>query len=143
MYNRPNGQTSMAAVQGPNRHLGTQDRPRQTDRQTKKTCLLVSLMKHPHPFLLRYHLFIYTKIMKTDVQSRFDIKCECNERVVTRYCGLRPECTLIHKHIVTCYATEDAVQIVNWFYYNLTQSFIPLCHIYTAYNLTRQYSIPS
>jgi hypothetical protein len=23
MYNRPNGQTSMAAVQGPNRHLGT------------------------------------------------------------------------------------------------------------------------
>jgi hypothetical protein len=31
MYNRPNGQTSMAAVQGPNRHLGTQDRPRQTE----------------------------------------------------------------------------------------------------------------
>jgi hypothetical protein len=23
MYNRPNGQTSMAAVHGPNRHLGT------------------------------------------------------------------------------------------------------------------------
>jgi hypothetical protein len=23
MYNRPNGQTSMAAVQGPNRYLGT------------------------------------------------------------------------------------------------------------------------
>jgi hypothetical protein len=23
MYNRPNGQTSMAVVQGPNRHLGT------------------------------------------------------------------------------------------------------------------------
>jgi hypothetical protein len=35
MYNRPNGQTSMAAVQGPNRHLGTQDRPRQTDKNTK------------------------------------------------------------------------------------------------------------
>jgi hypothetical protein len=33
MYNRPNGQTSMAAVQGPNRYLGTHDRPRQTDRQ--------------------------------------------------------------------------------------------------------------
>jgi hypothetical protein len=31
MYNRPNGQTSMAAVQGPNRHLGTQDRPRETE----------------------------------------------------------------------------------------------------------------
>jgi hypothetical protein len=35
MYNRQNGQTSMAAVQGPNRprdlkqrYLGTQDRPR-------------------------------------------------------------------------------------------------------------------
>jgi hypothetical protein len=36
MYNRPNGQTSVAAVQGPNRHLGTQDHPRQTDRQTDK-----------------------------------------------------------------------------------------------------------
>jgi hypothetical protein len=23
-------------------------------------------------------------------------------------------------YIVTCYATEDAVHIVNWFYYNLT-----------------------
>jgi hypothetical protein len=34
MYNRLNGQTSMAAVQGPNRYLGTQDRPRHTDRQT-------------------------------------------------------------------------------------------------------------
>jgi hypothetical protein len=33
MYNRPNGQTSMASVQGPIRHLGTQNRPRQTDRQ--------------------------------------------------------------------------------------------------------------
>jgi hypothetical protein len=33
MYNRPNEQTSMAAVQGPNRHLGTQDRPRQTDKK--------------------------------------------------------------------------------------------------------------
>jgi hypothetical protein len=31
MYNRPNGQTSMAAVQGQNRYLGTQDRPRQTE----------------------------------------------------------------------------------------------------------------
>jgi hypothetical protein len=46
-------------------------------------------------------------------------------------------------NIVTCYATKDAVQIVNSFIYNLTQSFIPLCHIYTAYNLTRQYFIPS
>jgi hypothetical protein len=36
MYNRPNEQTSMASVQGPNRHLGTQDRPRQTDRWLHK-----------------------------------------------------------------------------------------------------------
>jgi hypothetical protein len=44
------------------------------------------------------------------------------------------------EHIVTCYATVDTVQIVNWFIYNLTQSFVPLCYIYTAYNLTHQYS---
>jgi hypothetical protein len=47
-------------------------------------------------------------------------------------------------NIVTCYATEDAVQIVNSFIaISNLQSFIPLCHIYTEYNLTRQYSIPS
>jgi hypothetical protein len=39
MYNRPNGQPFMAAVQGPNRHLGTLTKiprdsgPPQTDRQ--------------------------------------------------------------------------------------------------------------
>jgi hypothetical protein len=41
---------------------------------------------------------------------------------------------------VACYATVDTVQIVNLFIYNLTQSFVPLCHFYTAYNLTRLYS---
>jgi hypothetical protein len=34
-------------------------------------------------------------------------------------------------NIVTCSATEDAVQIVNWYYYNLTQSFITLLLLYT------------
>jgi hypothetical protein len=47
------------------------------------------------------------------------------------------------QNIETCYATEDAVQIVNLFIYNLTQSFVPLCHIYIVYNLTRRYFIPS
>jgi hypothetical protein len=43
---------------------------------------------------------------------------------------------------VQCYATDDAVQIVNWFItISHSQSFIMLCHIYTTYNLTRQYSI--
>jgi hypothetical protein len=46
-------------------------------------------------------------------------------------------------HIVACYATVDTVQIVSWFIYILTQLFVPLCHIYTAYNLTCQYFIPS
>jgi hypothetical protein len=27
-------------------------------------------------------------------------------------------------HVVTCYATKDVVQIVNWFYYNLTLTII-------------------
>jgi hypothetical protein len=45
----------------------------------------------------------------------------------------------------TCYAAEDAVQIVNSFYLqshtrNYNQFFLTLCHIYAAYNLTRQYS---
>jgi hypothetical protein len=51
-------------------------------------------------------------------------------------------------YIVTCYATEDAVRIGTSFItisttrnYNHSQLFITLCHIYTAYNLTRQYSI--
>jgi hypothetical protein len=39
---------------------------------------------------------------------------------------------------MACYATEDAIQIVNWFYYNLHQSqlhvIITLLHICTAYN---------
>jgi hypothetical protein len=51
--------------------------------------------------------------------------------------------TLYSLNTVTCYATEDTVRIVNSFIYNLTQSFFPLCHIYTAYNLTIQYSTPS
>jgi hypothetical protein len=37
----------------------------------------------------------------------------------------------------------DAVQIVNSFITILhLEEFITLCHIYTAYNLTLQYSIP-
>jgi hypothetical protein len=42
MYNRPNGQTSMAAVPGPNRHLGIETKiprdtgPSQTDRQPQQ-----------------------------------------------------------------------------------------------------------
>jgi hypothetical protein len=57
--------------------------------------------------------------------------------------------------VVTCYATEDAVRIVNSFYlqsqslipllhvrhYNHSQLFLTLCHIYTAYNLTRSQSL--
>jgi hypothetical protein len=45
--------------------------------------------------------------------------------------------------VTPCYATEDAVQIVNFFItvftrnYIHSQLFIMLCHIYTAYNLTR------
>jgi hypothetical protein len=52
--------------------------------------------------------------------------------------------------VVPCYGTWDAAQIVNSFItisttrnYNHLQSFITLCHIYTAYNLTCQYSILS
>jgi hypothetical protein len=48
------------------------------------------------------------------------------------------------KYIVQCYATEDTFRIVNSFYlkshtrnYNHSQLFLTLCHIYTAYNLTR------
>jgi hypothetical protein len=51
---------------------------------------------------------------------------------------------------VTCYATEDTVRIGTSFYlqshtrnYNHSQLFLTLCHIHTAYNLTRQYSILS
>jgi hypothetical protein len=36
-------------------------------------------------------------------------------------------------YIVTCYATEDAVRIVNWFYLQSPQSLIPLLHVYTVY----------
>jgi hypothetical protein len=57
--------------------------------------------------------------------------------------------------IVPCYSAEDAGQIINSFYlqlqsltpllhvrnYNHSQLFLNLCHIYTAYNLTGQYSI--
>jgi hypothetical protein len=49
---------------------------------------------------------------------------------------------------VTCYATEYAVRIVNSFItilatrnYNPSQLFLTLLRVYTAYNLTRQYSI--
>jgi hypothetical protein len=48
--------------------------------------------------------------------------------------------------VVPCYATEDAVQIVNSFItipitrnYNHSQLFLTLCHIYTAYNHTRSW----
>jgi hypothetical protein len=34
-------------------------------------------------------------------------------------------------YIVPCYANEDVVQIVNWFYYNLTLSFVTLLLLYT------------
>jgi hypothetical protein len=47
--------------------------------------------------------------------------------------------------VVPCYATEDTVRIGNWLIYNphtyattITHNyFFTLCHIYTAYNLTR------
>jgi hypothetical protein len=52
--------------------------------------------------------------------------------------------------IVLRYTTEDTVRIVDSFYlqshthnYNHSQLFLTLCHIYTAYNLTRRYSILS
>jgi hypothetical protein len=45
--------------------------------------------------------------------------------------------------VVTCYATEDTVRIVNSFYLQSLQSLIPLLHVYIVYNLTRQYSILS
>jgi hypothetical protein len=41
---------------------------------------------------------------------------------------------LASEDIVACYGTEDAVQIVNWFYYNLTRRdynyFLP-CYTFT------------
>jgi hypothetical protein len=50
-------------------------------------------------------------------------------------------------HQLYRYATADTVRIVNWFIttpitrnYIHSQLFLTLCHIYTAYNLTRQYS---
>jgi hypothetical protein len=54
------------------------------------------------------------------------------------------------EYIVRGYSTEDTVQIVNSYitlsttrHYKHLQLFPTLCHIYTAYNLTRQYSILS
>jgi hypothetical protein len=48
--------------------------------------------------------------------------------------------------VVPCFATEDAVRIVNSFNlqfytrnYNHSQLFLTLCHIYTAYNHTRSW----
>jgi hypothetical protein len=45
---------------------------------------------------------------------------------------------------VTCYATVDTVQIVNWFIYNLTLTIIysAMSHLHSL-NLTRQYSTES
>jgi hypothetical protein len=40
-------------------------------------------------------------------------------------------------HIVACYTTEDAVQIVNWFYYNLhVRNYNHLLHSYTFTQFT-------
>jgi hypothetical protein len=40
---------------------------------------------------------------------------------------------------VTCYATEDAFQIINWFYYNVTnRHYNYLLHCYLLTQLTRQ-----
>jgi hypothetical protein len=42
-------------------------------------------------------------------------------------------------NIVACYAIEDAVQIVDWFYYNLTsRPYNYLLHCYLFTQLTRQ-----
>jgi hypothetical protein len=44
-------------------------------------------------------------------------------------------------YIVTCYATENTLRIINSFIYKLTlQSVIPLCHIRTVHNVIRRYS---
>jgi hypothetical protein len=45
------------------------------------------------------------------------------------------------QNVVTCYATENTqFGLLICFIYKFTQSVIPLCHIYTAHNLTHQYS---
>jgi hypothetical protein len=42
------------------------------------------------------------------------------------------------QHIVTCYATEDAVQIVNWFIYNLALTIIysAVSHLHSLQSYT-------
>jgi hypothetical protein len=46
---------------------------------------------------------------------------DVNARVVLKYCGVLGYLTTSDTS-VACYATEDAVQIVNSFYYSLTRS---------------------
>jgi hypothetical protein len=67
-----------------------------------------------------------------------------------QYCAMLGVLDHFWPPVAPCFATEDAVQIVNSFYYiPITrnyihlQLFLTLCHIYTDYNLTRQYSILS
>jgi hypothetical protein len=87
---------------------------------------------------VNYFFRFECEINRTYKYIHLFINILCNVRVLDQF----------WPPIVQCYATEDAVQIVNSFYYNLPHvttfthnHLLTLCHIYTAYNLTRQYSI--
>jgi hypothetical protein len=69
-----------------------------------------------------------------------------HQGLLLRYCTMFGVTWSLLTTSSTCYATEDAVRIVNSFItipitrnYNHSQLFITLCHIYTAYNRTRSW----
>jgi hypothetical protein len=69
----------MAAVQGPNRYLGTQDRPRQADRQTKTT--ITPKIPGPPPIFVhgvQNHTEIIKRIQEIAEQEQYFTKSPAN-----------------------------------------------------------------
>jgi hypothetical protein len=86
------------------------------------------------PILLFTSLFISPSINQFVILPNLSISLVCLPIYLIYL--IRPLCTCIYNlYIVACYASEDAVQIVDWFYYNLTgRDYNYVLHWYTTYN---------